>query len=132
MTSPEGYVQFPVYLTKKKHRQLFRKAERECKTASPAHDVLDLLVAYYINNKFVIHQKMRKADPNRPKLEKKKDRRIWITITREENNILTKKTTKDKMPKTAIVNLLIDHYLRHDFVVETRIIRVNNPAKSGT
>lgn len=130
MTSPEGYVQFPVYLTKKKHRQLFRKAERECKTASPAHDVLDLLVAYYINDRFIVHQKLKKADTS--KLEKKKDRRIWITITKEDNKILTKKTTKAKMPKTAIVNLLIDHYLRHDFVVETRIIRVNNPAKSGT
>ncbi len=85
-----------------------------------------------MNNKFVIHKKIRKADPKKPKLEKKKDTTLWISLQKDENDALTRKVAKDKVTKTAMVNLLIDHYLRHEFVIETRIIRVNNPDKSGT
>ena len=120
-----GTVQFPVYMTERKRRRLFTKASKECKTASPTHDVLDLLLVYYINNKFILHRSIKERNSTIPKVEKKSDTKVWVRLPREENDALTKKVKKDGISKTDLMNLLIDHYLRNEFKIKTRIIRVN-------
>jgi hypothetical protein len=129
-------VQFPIYLTKRKYSALFRKAQKECKSPHPVHDVLDLLAFYYLENTFVMHQKMKLVKPlpegsaeqkrfqiRTEDLEKKK--KIWMKLTKEENQRFTRKVMMEGATKTYIMNLLVDFYLTNEFEIETKIIRVN-------
>jgi hypothetical protein len=117
-------IQFPIRMTKKKYKALFHKAQKECNTASPVHDVLDLLFIYYIKNTFVVHRKMRMTDSPR-KEEAKKDQKIWMRLDKDENKVFTKKVVTEGISKTYLMNLLIDFYLQNEFEIETKIIRIN-------
>jgi hypothetical protein len=134
--SQKNTVQFPIYLTKGKYSALFRKAQIECKTANPVHDVLDLLVFYYLENTFVIHRKMKLVKPlpegdieqKRWKIrteDVKDKRKVWIRLTKEENKRFTRRVMRKGATKTYIMNLLVDFYLKKEFEIETKIIRVN-------
>jgi len=117
-------IQFPIYMTKQKYKALFRKAEKECNTASPVHDVLDLLFLYYNNNTFVIHRRMVESSQKEKDTEKK-NKKVWMRLDREENEVFTKKVVTEGISKTYVMNLLIDYYLRKEFEIETKIIRIN-------
>ncbi len=134
--SQKNTVQFPIYLTKGKFSALFRKAQKECKTANPVHDVLDLLVFYYLENTFVIHRKMKLAKPlPEGNIEQKRfkirtedvndKKKIWIRLTKAENKRFTRRVMRKGATKTYIMNLLVDFYLNKEFEIETKIIRVN-------
>ena len=129
-------VGFPIYLTKTRHRALFRKAQKECRTANPMHDVLELLLFYYLENTFVIHRKMKlledlpegTAKQKRWKMrtENTKDKKkVWLKLTKEENKRFTRKIMREGVTKTYIMNLLIKFYMKKEFVIETKIVRVN-------
>ena len=132
----ENTVNTPIYFTKRKYSALFHKAKKECKTAHPVHDVLELLLFYYLENTFVIHRKMRtlKSLPDgsieyrrwkikTEDIENKK--KYWIRLTKEESKRFTRKVMKDGATKPYIINLLVDFYLNNEFVIDTKIIRVN-------
>jgi len=134
--SQKNTVKFPIYLTKGKHSALFLKAQRECKTANPVHDVLDLLLLYYLENTFVIHRKMKLVKPlPKGNVEQKRwkirtegienKKRVWIRLTKKENKKFTRRVMRKGATKTYIMNLLVDFYLNKEFMIETKIIRVN-------
>jgi hypothetical protein len=121
-------VQFPIYLTEKKYKALFRKAQIECNTAAPVHDVLDLLLVYYLKNTFILHRRMRRVNPlegKKPRTDTSDKRKVWMRLPRNENRRFTRKVEKERISKTYVMNLLIDFYLKKEFEIETRIVRVN-------
>ncbi len=129
-------VSFPIFVKKGKYTALFHKARKECNTAAPVHDVLDLLIFYYFENTFVLHRKMKKAQPlvegsieyKRWKLridDVNKKKKVWMKLTKEENNRFTRKIMREGATRTYVMNLLIDFYLDNEFEIETKIIRVN-------
>jgi len=134
--SQENTVNFPVSLTKEKHSALFLKARRECKTANPVHDVLDLLLSYYLENTFAIHRKMRLVKPlpegsieqKRWKIrteDAKKKKKVWIRLPRGESRRFTRKVMREGITKPYVVNLLVDFYLNNEFEIDIKIIRLN-------
>ena len=133
---PKTTVKFPIFFTKGKYSALFRKAQKECKTANPVHDVLELLISYYLENTFIIHRKMKMVKPlPEGNIEQKRwkirtedvngKRKVWIRLTKKENKRFTKKVMRKGATKTYIINLLVDFYLNKEFEIETKIIRVN-------
>lgn len=120
-------VQFPIRLTEKKYKALFRKAQRECNTASPAHDVLDLLLIYYLENTFILHRRMRALRDAEQKISKTevRNKKIWMRLLIRDNQRFIRKAMKEGVSKDYIMNLLIDFYLAKEFKIETKIIRVN-------
>ncbi len=130
-----------IYFSKIRYEAFFNKAKIECKTAHPMYDVLHLLLNYYLENTFIIHRKMKMID-DLPEKERRK-RRLWtlglkesdkrriaLRITKEENKRFTRKVKKDGVTKTHIMNMLVDFYMKNEFVIETRVIRVNKTTKS--
>ena len=134
--SQKNTVNFPTYFPKRKYSALFHKAKKECKTANPVHDVLELLLFYYLENTFVIHRKMKLVKPlpegsieyKRWKLRTEdvdKMKKVWTRITKEENKRFTRKVMREGVTKPYVMNLLVDFYLNNEFVIETKIIRIN-------
>jgi len=134
--SQKNTVNFPVYFKKRKYSALFHKAKKECKTAHPVNDVLELLLFYYLENTFVIHRKMKMVKPlpegdieqKRFKIraeDVEKMRKVWIRLTKEENKRFTRKVMREGATKPYIMNLLVDFYLNNEFIIETKIIRLN-------
>ena len=132
----KGTVKFPIFFTKGKYSALFLKAKKECKTANPVHDVLELLLSYYLENTFIIHQKLKMVKPlPEGTIEQKRwkirtenienKRKVWIRLTKKENNRFVKKLKRKGATKGYVMNLLVDFYLSKEFEIETKIIRVN-------
>lgn len=132
----KGMVAPPIHFSKIRYKAFFNKARLECRTADPAHDVLHLLLTYYLENTFVIHRRMKMID-NLSEKEKRKyklwrerlqesgKKRITLRITREENKRFTRKVKEAGVTKTYLMNLLVDFYMKKEFIIETKIIRVN-------
>jgi hypothetical protein len=55
----------------------------------------------------------------------KDKRKVWIRLTKEENKRFTRRVMRKGATKTYIINLLVDFYLKKEFEIETKIIRVN-------
>jgi hypothetical protein len=119
-----------------RYKAFFSKASLECNTPDPAYDILYLLLTYYLENTFVLHRKMKMID-NLPEKELRKyklwrarlhepgKRKVTLRITKEENKRFTRKIKKEGVTKTYIMNLLVDFYMKSEFIIETKIIRVN-------
>ncbi len=132
----KGKSSFYFHLAKSRYNALFSKAKLECKTANPLHDVLDLLLTYYLENTFVVHRKMRAVEELSKgslkyrvwttRIEEIKERKkVYVIITKDEKRRLTMKTKRDGINSTHLVNMLIDFYMKDEFFIETKIIRVN-------
>ena len=53
-------------------------------------------------------------------------KKVWIKLTKEENQRFTRKVMKEGATKTYIINLLVDFYMKKEFVIKTQIVRVNH------
>jgi hypothetical protein len=131
-----------IHLPKERYEQLYHKAQIECPTAAPVHDILELLLEYYLENEFVLSRKMILV--NDPEITNKALRKggkyrgykymsddvpeevtVWMRIEKKENDLFSKKVKKDGATKNFIMNLLIDFYLKNKFIIRSKIIRVN-------
>jgi len=143
-------VKQPIFLPKNKYINFFHKAKKECPTAAPVHDVLELLLQYYLDNEFIVNRRMVLVDdPTVTKASLKKRQRqyhavttegkepsikVWIIATKAVNVSFAKKVKRDGVSKSFVFNLLIDFYLNNQFLIKTTIVRVNryrtgNPKK---
>jgi hypothetical protein len=132
----EHIMSTPIYIPKRRYEAFFNKAKLECKTSDPAHDVLHLLLDYYLENTFVIHRKMkmieemsekekRKYQTWKRKLKESDKRVIPLKTTKTENRRFKRKVKSEGLTQTYVMNLLIDFYMKKEFIIETKIIRVN-------
>jgi hypothetical protein len=130
-----------IHLPKERYEELYHKAQAECPTAAPVHDILELLLEYYLENEFVLSRKMILV--NDPEITDKALRRggkyrgykymtdppeevgVWMRIMKPDNDKFTKKVKRDGATKNFIMNLLVDFYLKNKFIIRSKIIRVN-------
>jgi len=140
-------VKQPIHLPKSAYINFFNKAKKECPTAAPVHDVLELLLQYYLDNEFIITRKMILVnDPTvtdasldkrkRIYQSKYKDKsvRLWMMLTKATNGRFVRKAKRDGVSKSYAMNLLIEFYMDNQFIIKTTIVRVNryrtgNPKK---
>jgi hypothetical protein len=129
----------PIYVPKQRYVALFHKAKSECPTASPVHDILELLLEYYIEGEFVLSRKLIPVEDETVVEDVRKKRRntydmavkgeeevrLWMILTKYENDRFTRKANREGLTKSYAMNLLIDFYLKNKFIVRTAIIRVN-------
>lgn len=139
-----------IYLPKSKYVNFFHKAKQECRTAAPVHDVLELLLEYYLENEFIINRRMVLVnDPTitpasltkRQKIYeavykegKEPSIKLWMMLTKSQNDKLSRRVKRDGVSKSYAFNLLIDFYMSNQFLIKTKIVRVNryrtgNPKK---
>lgn len=131
-------VQLPIYLMPKVYRKLQKKAEKECGSAAPVHDILMLLLYYYLENRFIVHRSLVCVDD--PTIAKEISckriatynsvygpytwrRKVWLRLTKKENTKLTNKMKHDRITKNLLFHSLIEFYLTYKFIVKTKIIR---------
>jgi len=138
--NPASRVKF--HLPRKRYKQLYSKAAAECPTASPVHDIMELLLEYYLENEFVLSRKMILV--NDPEITDKTLRSsrayiaeknvlgdqvdevvIWMRIEKPDSDKFTKKARRDGASRNFIMNLLVDFYLKNRFIIRTKIIRLN-------
>lgn len=139
-----------IYLPKSKYVNFFHKAKQECRTAAPVHDVLELLMEYYLQNEFIINRRMiliddptvttASLDRRRIQYEavhkegKEPSIKLWMTLTKAQNDKLSRRVKREGVSKSYVFNLLVDFYMSNQFLIKTKIIRVNryrtgNPKK---
>lgn len=131
-------VQVCLYLPYEQYKKLYKKAKKECDSASPVHDVLMLLLYHYLENQFVVRRRLLCVDdPTIPDEHKSKRttlyrnfcvpkrfrKRLFLRLTKRENTILANKIKKDKVSKSVLFDSLIEFYLTYKFIVRTKIIR---------
>jgi hypothetical protein len=133
------HCRFRIYLSKEKYEELYHKATTECPTAAPVHDILELLLEYYLENEFVLSRKMILVDDksfnrmsgayrgNRYMSEEEPEEEVelWMKIESNDNKKFIRKATRDGMTKTLIMRMLIDFYLKNKFIIRSKIIRLN-------
>ena len=143
-------VKQPIYLPKSKYVNFFHKAKKECPTAAPVHDVMELLLEYYLQNEFIINRRMvlvndptsekhvtykrRKVYESLYKQGQEPSVRLWMMLTKARNKQFVNKVKRDGVSKSYAFNLLIDFYMSNQFLIKTTIVRVNryrtgNPKK---
>ncbi len=143
-------VKQPIFLPKSKYINLFLKAKAECRTAAPVHDILELLLQYYLENEFIVNRRMVLVnDPTvtQASLGKRKRQyqavhtqdkepsvRLWLMLTKATNTLLINRVKRQGVSKSFVFNLLVDFYMDNQFLIKTKIIRVNryrtgNPKK---
>ena len=143
-------VKQPIFLPKSKYINFFHKAKKECPTAAPVHDVLELLLQYYMDNEFIVNRRMVLVDDptvTKASLKKRKKQyhavttdgkepsiRLWLMLTKAVNSRLVKRVNRDGVSKSFVFNLLVDFYMNNQFLIKTQIVRVNlyrtgNPKK---
>jgi len=130
-----------IHLPRYKFNSLYKKAEKECRTAYPVHDVLCLLVDYYLRNEFIISRRMICVDDptatrivkikRKRKYEKEakflyeQPKRINISVPQTTYKAFTEKVKRDGMNTSHTIETLVDFYLNHSFIIKTKIIRTN-------
>lgn len=143
-----GMVKIRIPVPERKLKALFEKASKECPTASPVHDVLDLLLQYYLENEFIVSRKMipvcddtigeinrrKRANSYKWEVDYPQETDVWMLMTQYDNRLLRSKLKQDGFTQRYVINLLIDYYLDNEFIIRTKVIRVNryrtgNPKK---
>lgn len=140
-----GTSKFRVHINKDKYIKLYHKAKVECNTSAPVHDVLELLVQYFVENEFLIHRRIYPADSIHAKNVKEKKINslmlmpeeednpitVWMRISRYSGKMLETKQKTEGVSKSYILNILIDFYLSKQFYIKTKIIRTNRYLKDS-
>lgn len=133
-----------IHLPKERYEQLYHKAAEECPTAAPVHDILELLLEYYLENEFVLCRKIKVHDPAitdkgirfggkyrgyKYMTDPPEEVPVWMRIEKPDSDKFAKKVKRDGATKNFIMNLLIDYYLKNEFIIKHTIVRVNRYKK---
>lgn len=133
-----GHSKFRIHLNKDKYIRLYHKAKKECNTAAPVHDVLELLLQYYVDNEFLVHRRMVPVGGVKPILvkgkkitrtsmpeEKENGIVVWMRVSNQTADKLNSRQRSEGLTKSYIANLLVDFYLSKQFYIKTKIIRTS-------